>query len=184
MLAQLSSPLGISILPNATLFIPRPLGVQPNPPSDAASTPMLGQQVTQQDVSNLPVKIPYDPQNGLIPAHDLDVRYKGLWHGMLASAERPIPDHEGFHPGTTPTFPKALLIHPEVRYLRRDALYFPYLRRGDEDYLLCLAFHQRIHTPFLIGIDGLIVPFVHVSALNADQPTFPGDPARCCGLRR
>lgn len=180
----LSAPLGISILPNATLLIPRPHGIPSAHASDAPPSPPLGQSITKEDLCNLPFSLPHAPNNGLIPAHDLDVRYKGLWHGMLASADRPIPDHEGFHPGTTPAFPKALLIHPQVRYLRRDALYFPYLQHGDQDYLLCLNHQQRIHTPFLIGIDGLIVPFVHVSERNATQPTFPGDPARCCELER
>lgn len=185
MLAHLSPPLGISILSNATLHIPRP-GDRPQAQtqSPAPLKPALGQNVTRQDVSDLPATLPHGPDSGLIASHDLEVRYKGLWHGMLASPDRPLPDAEGFHAGTTPTFPKQLLIHPDIRYLRRDVLYFPYLRRGDEDYLLCLPFHGRTHTPFLIGIDGLFVPFVYVSAENSDQPTFPGDPARCCGLRR
>ena len=176
----LSPPLGIAILPNSTLLIPKPS----SPPSPDASPSALGHQLTRDDMAQLPSRLPHVPENGLIPSHDLDVRYKGLWHGMLASPSRPLPDAEGFHPGTTPAFPKQLLIHPDIRYLRRDVLYFPYLRREDDDYLLCIAVRQRTHTPFLIGIDGLIVPFVYVSAENPDHPTFPGDPARCCGLRR
>ena len=176
----LTLPLGISILSNATLLIPRPA---PSTSSDAAPA-SLGQHITRQDVSNLPPRIPRAPDNGLIPSHDLEIRYTGLWHGMLASMNRPVPDVEGFHPGSTPAFPKQLLIHPEVRYLRRDVLYFPYLRRGEEEILLCLPVQRRKHTPFLIGIDGLFVPFVYVSDENSDQETFPGDPARSCGLRK
>jgi hypothetical protein len=184
MLARLNRPLGISILSNATLHIPG----APRASSrkrEAASEGSLGQSVTRQDLDDLPARLPLDASNALIPSHDLDVRYKGLWHGILASPDGPsIPDTEGFHPGTTPAFPKALLIHPDIRYLRRDVLYFPYLRHGDEDFLLCLLHCGRRHTPFLIGIDGLIVPYVYVSEENSTQPTFPGDPARCCGLRR
>ena len=176
----LSPPLGIAILSNAALFIPRPS----SPPSPNSPRASLGRELTRDDMKQLPPRLPHVPDNGLIPSHDLDVRYTVLWHGMLASPSRPLPDAEGFHPGTTPAFPKQLLIHPDIRYLRRDVLYFPYLRRGSDDYLLRLAVRQRTHTPFLIGIDGLIVPFVYVSAENPGQPSFPGDPARCCGLRR
>jgi len=174
----LTLPLGISILSNATLYIPRPASS-----SDVPAT-SLGHRVTPQDVSDLPARLPRASENGLIPSHDLNVRYTGLWHGMLASANQPVPDIEGFHPGSSPAFPRQLLIHPAVRYLRRDVLYFPYLRHGEDEVLLCLPVRQRTHTPFLIGIDGLFVPLVYVSAENAVQATFPGDPVRSCGLRK
>ncbi len=183
MLAHLSPPLGISILSNAALHIPRPSD-RPQRETRSKLPSSLGHCVTREDIHNLPATLPYGPDSGLIASHDLEVRYKGLWHGMLASPDQPLPDTEGFHPGTTPALPKPLLIHPDIRYLRRDVLYAPYLRRGDEEYLLCLSFQKRTHTPFLIGIDGLFVPFVYVSEENSHQPTFPGDPARCCGLRK
>ncbi|GEM_PF-3263034 len=186
MLAHLSPPLGISILKKATLLIPHP-SAKPAREHDgdlrAAPPHALGYRVTREDLGNLPTRVPHGPKNGLIPPHALEVRYQSLWHGLLASPGRPgIPDSEGFHPGTTPAFPRQLMIHPAVHYLRRDVLYFPYLRCGSFDYLLCLPYRGRAHTPFLIGIDGLIVPYVYVSEESPVTPMFPGDAARCCGV--
>lgn len=171
-------PLGICVQSDVALLIP-------HSPEPDAPLPSIGQRVTREDLATLPARIPQGPSTGLIPSHALDVRYKGLWHGFLASSDpSTIPEREGFHPGTTPAFPKPLLIHPDVHYLRRNALHFPYFRHEDQHYLLCLPYRKQTHIPFLIGIDGLIVPYVYVSAESPVKTTFPGDAGRFCDLRR
>jgi hypothetical protein len=173
--AQLSLPLGISVFEQATLLIPLP--TERASASPKAKTPVSSpaQRVTRRDLSDLPASLPHDPNGPLISSHALDVRYRSLWHGMLASPGRSeIPEHEGFHPGMTPALPPPVLIHPDVAYLRRDALYFPYLRRGARNYLLSLPYHEVMHTPFLIGLGGLIVPFVYVSRRGPVDATSVG----------
>lgn len=180
------APFTLGILNRANaLLIPRPAGARSAPaPASAAAPPReFGRPITRQDFQSLPVRLGADEASELIPAHALDIRYPDLWHGMLAAPEGArIPDQEGFHPGTSPAIPRAILAHPEIRYLRRDVLYVPYLRESQEDFLLCLPYRGRKHLPFLVGIDGLVLPYVYVCEPSAPLPIFPGDPARSCGL--
>jgi len=102
------------------------------------------------------------------------LNFPGVWPGPWAGGPGFCPAPFGFAFGTPGIFPKTLFIHPDVYYLRRNALYFPYSRLGGYFYPISVPFGARFYTPLLAYGFGGFSPYTFTSSICPLPAPFPG----------
>jgi hypothetical protein len=118
----------------------------------------------------------------LIPAPLLSTRFPGalttgfpgVWPGAWMGGAGYCAAPYGFAFGTPGIFPKTLFINPDVYYLRRNALYFPYSRLGGYFYPVSIPYGARFFTPLLAYGFGGLSPYTFTSATCPVGAPFPG----------
>lgn len=132
-----------------------------------------------KDFASLPGRI--DAAGGeaadLVPGPALDGMFPGGfgggWPGAWGGAGFCPPPY-GLAFGTPGIFPKTLFISPEVYYLRRNALYFPYSRLGGYFYPISVPYGARFYTPLLAYGFGGLAPYTFTSDICPLPQPFPG----------
>lgn len=144
----------------------------------------LGQRWSSSDFKSLPGRIEAAgaEQAGLIPGQALRtaypntfaLRYPGSWWGSWSGAMNYCPAPYSVAFGTPAFLPKTLFLHPDVYYLKRQQLYFPYSRLGGYFYPISVPYQARFFTPVLAyGFGSLSTYTFSTPTCPVEQP-FPG----------
>lgn len=139
---------------------------------------------TVQDFKTLPQKIEAagGQAQDLISSRTLSSMYPGAfnmafpgaWPGSWAGGPGYCPSPYGVAFGTPAILPKTLFIHPDVYYLRRHSLYFPYSRLGGYFYPISVPYGAQFYTPILAYGFGSLSPYTFSSATCPLGQPFPG----------